>query len=68
MKIINGGKKDYYDYLSGIYGIDNNVVYDRRDGYVFRKYSYGQHYFINERLGDDEKRIERKGLRYESRR
>lgn len=29
MKIIDN-KKDYYDYLSGIYGIDNYVVYDRR--------------------------------------
>ena len=23
-------KKDYYDYLASIYGIDNLVVYDRR--------------------------------------
>ena len=38
MKIISGGKKDYYDYLSGIYGIDEDVVYDRRDGFVFRKF------------------------------
>lgn len=22
--------KDYYDYLTGIYGIDNKVIYDRR--------------------------------------
>ena len=29
MKIIDN-KKDYYDYLSGIYGIDPYVVYDRR--------------------------------------
>jgi len=29
MKIIDN-KKDYYDYLSGIYGIDDLVVYDRR--------------------------------------
>jgi len=29
MKIIDN-KKDYYDYLSGIYGIDNLIVYDRR--------------------------------------
>jgi hypothetical protein len=64
MKIIDGGKKDYYDYLSGIYGIDNGVVYDRRDGYVFRKFCHGQHYFINERLGDDVKRTERRGLHF----
>ena len=30
MKIIDN-KKDYYDYLSGIYGIDNQIVFDRRD-------------------------------------
>ena len=29
MKIIDN-KKDYYDYVSGIYGIDEYVVYDRR--------------------------------------
>lgn len=29
MKIIDN-KKDYYDYLSGIYGVDDLVVYDRR--------------------------------------
>lgn len=29
MRIIDN-KKDYYDYLSGIYGIDPNIVYDRR--------------------------------------
>lgn len=57
MKIISGGKKDYYDYLSGIYGIDEDVVYDRRDGFVFKRYNDGQHYFINEILGDDSKRV-----------
>lgn len=30
MKIIDN-KKDYYDYLMGIYGIDEKIVYDRRD-------------------------------------
>lgn len=29
MKIISK-LKDYYDYLSGIYGIDNDIIYDRR--------------------------------------
>lgn len=29
MKIIDN-KKDYYDYLSGVYGIDNLIVFDRR--------------------------------------
>lgn len=26
--------KDYYDYLQGIYGIDEKVCYDRRDGII----------------------------------
>lgn len=30
MKIIDN-KKDYYDYLSGIYGIDDLIVFDRRN-------------------------------------
>ncbi len=31
MKILSKrGEKDYYDYISGIYGIDDTVVYDRR--------------------------------------
>lgn len=34
MKIIDN-KKDYYDYLMGIYGIDNKIVYDRRDSMTF---------------------------------
>ena len=29
MKIIDN-KKDYYDYLSGVYGIDELIVFDRR--------------------------------------
>lgn len=33
MKIIDN-KKDYYDYLSGIYGIDEIVVFDRRGSQV----------------------------------
>lgn len=30
MRIIDN-KKDYYDYLAGIYGIDDYITYDRRD-------------------------------------
>lgn len=30
MKILDN-KKDYYDYLVGIYGIDNNIIFDRRN-------------------------------------
>ena len=32
MRIISkNGEKDYYDYLQGHYGIDNTIVYDRRE-------------------------------------
>lgn len=40
MKILNRGKKDYYDYLAGIYGIDNDIVYDRREFYVLNQATY----------------------------
>lgn len=33
MKIISGGKKDYYDYLQGCNGIDELIVYDRRNAF-----------------------------------
>jgi hypothetical protein len=33
MKIIDN-KKDYYDYLAGILGVDDLVVYDRRGSVV----------------------------------
>lgn len=36
MKLISKGKKDYYDYLTGFYGIDEDVVYDRSESHVFR--------------------------------
>ena len=38
MKIIDN-KKDYYDYLVGIYGLDSETVYDRR-GSISLKTSY----------------------------
>lgn len=65
MKIINGGKKDYYDYLSGIYGIDEDIVYDRRDGYVFRKLNAGEQYFIKEKNWQDKPKQEIRGMHYE---
>ena len=64
MKILSGGKKDFYDYLSGIYGIDDAVVYDRTDGYVFRPMFHGDEYFIKERLYNDRVKKERKGVYY----
>lgn len=33
MKIIDK-KKDYYDFLAGVYGMDEMVVYDRRGSVV----------------------------------
>ena len=43
MKIIDN-KKDYYDYLMGIYGIDEKIVYDRRNSitkdYFFKSRGY----------------------------
>ena len=43
MKIIDN-KKDYYDYLMGIYGIDEKIVYDRRTSitkdYFFKSNGY----------------------------
>lgn len=36
MKIIDK-HKDYYDYIVGLYGLDNKVVYDRRDSVVIDK-------------------------------
>ena len=53
MKILNGGKKDYYDYLAGVYGIDEDIVYDRRDGHVFRINDDGEQYFVKTKLWGD---------------
>ena len=64
MKIINGGKKDYYDYLSGIYGIDNDVVYDRRNYTVFRYGENNFEYFVNEPLYSDVFRKPRRSYQY----
>lgn len=52
MKIIDN-KKDYYDYLSGVYGIDNLIVYDRRGSVpispdcIFLK---GAEYYFSQRI------------------
>ena len=65
MKILNGGKKDYYDYLSGLYGIDEDIVYDRTDGHVFRQFSAGEEYFIKEKMYNDKPKQEVRGMHYE---
>lgn len=38
MKIISK-VKDYYDYLAGIRGIDEDIVYDRRNCFIFNKFN-----------------------------
>ena len=56
MKIIDN-KKDYYDYLSGIYGIDDQIVFDRRDSKML--FAEGvlqpglEECFVTTRLPDD---------------
>jgi hypothetical protein len=72
MKILDK-RKDYYDYLQGIYGIDELVVYDRRDSFpidvskpICDRGTYCRDYynancdrwFRREILFDDEKRKE----------
>lgn len=64
MKILNGGKKDFYDYLSGIYGIDNDVVYDRVNGHVFRPMYNGDVYFCKTTLWNDACKKETRGMHY----
>lgn len=53
MKIIDN-KKDYYDYLSGIYGIDELAVYDRRGPVTWTQYMDRFPLFIDtKRVKDD---------------
>lgn len=56
MKIIDN-KKDYYDYISGIYGIDDLVVYDRRSSITLNSGNIMlqglDHYFSNKILFTD---------------
>ena len=52
MKIIDN-KKDYYDYLASIYGIDELVVYDRRGSVTLnpdRVLSHGMDYYFSRRI------------------
>lgn len=64
MRILDGGKKDFYDYLAGIYGIDNDVVYDRAKSHVFRPMEVGDTYFCKTRLYNDRCKKETKGRHY----
>ena len=52
MKIIDN-KKDYYDYLASIYGIDELVVYDRRGSVTLNSDKYllhGMEYYFSHKL------------------
>ena len=52
MKIIDN-KKDYYDYISGIYGIDDLVVYDRRGSITLNSSNIllqGLDYYFNTKI------------------
>lgn len=60
MKIISGGKKDYYDYLVSKFGIDEDIVYDRRDSYVVRPSCEGHIYFCKEKYYGDKPKEKKK--------
>lgn len=63
MHIINGGKKDYYDYIVGIYGIDSDITYDRRNSTVLSHDHYGfwEEYFSSRKLYSDRERCKNYG-------
>lgn len=59
MKIIDN-KKDYYDYLSGIYGIDDQIVYDRRESVILsseKAFLMGMDYYFSKTVLPLDKRI-----------
>lgn len=67
MKIIDN-KKDYYDYLGGIYGIDNHVVYDRRGSNVLENQTLDE-YFSKSKMFRDAPKMppsKRKGRSWRS--
>ena len=67
MKILTPRKnKDYYDYLSGIYGIDEKVVYDRRLFKVLK--SLDIPFFNYNRLETDRPKKEDRYLEWNGRR
>ncbi len=52
MKIIDN-KKDYYDYLASIYGIDELIVYDRRGSVTLNSDKillHGMEYYFSNRI------------------
>ena len=63
MRIIDS-KKDYYDYLQGIIGIDDKVTYDRRGSNVICESGllvpYGYNVFLSDKIFDWDKPKEQK--------
>jgi hypothetical protein len=60
MKIIDN-KKDYYDYLAGILGVDDLVVYDRRGSVVLgseNNMPYEMQYFFSHKILSFDKPLE----------
>ena len=65
MKILSK-RKDYYDYLVGKYGIDEMIVYDRRDCTVLAHDEYNRAFSRKKLYGDapkHEETVYRKGRR-----
>lgn len=61
MLILNKNIKDYYDFLCGIYGIDNDIVYDRTNCTILGKeFSQHEDYFTHKKLYNDKKRVNKK--------
>lgn len=63
MRILDGGKKDYYDYIVGIYGIDSDITYDRRNSTVLShdKYGFWEDYFAEKKLYSDREKEQKYG-------
>lgn len=64
MRILDGGKKDYYDYLTGIYGFDEAILYDRRNSHVFRPMDIGAEYFYRNNWQIDRCKKEKIGMHH----
>ena len=66
--LILGKFKDYYDYLSGIYGIDKDIVYDRSDATVLGKeFSLHEDFFTKRVLyNDSQKKMKKRWITNEN--
>lgn len=69
MKIINYGKKDYYDYLSGTWGEDPVIVYDRSNPTVIvpeNSESFYSVYFYSKPLPNDTVKVRKSRWKIQS--